>query len=223
MDIASPISVTTTKSENNVPLDRQERFVKNVYSVVDDAIACELDHLRTTKGIIPTCESGCSHCCRHHILTNGLEAHAMARYIKREFSKQQITDLRMRTQQWHVWDRRMPGRYPRKDMDGLTDLSNYKHLCPLIVNGACSAYQARPVVCRIHYVSSPVLSCCDSRDRTSSAAAPATIRSIETAARPFSRALKDHIVRQGLDFSRSVMLLPHWLAEEMEWNFDEFH
>jgi hypothetical protein len=32
-------------------------------------------------------------------------------------------------------------------------------------------------------------------------------------------AIRDHIENAGLDFSRSIMLLPHWLALKMDWDF----
>jgi hypothetical protein len=38
------------------------------------------------------------------------------------------------------------------------DLLNAKYPCPLLENGACIAYQARPMACRI-YLSSDVNSC----------------------------------------------------------------
>jgi hypothetical protein len=32
-------------------------------------------------------------------------------------------------------------------------------------------------------------------------------------------AIKNHIEKAGMDFSRSIMLLPHWLAIQMNWDF----
>jgi hypothetical protein len=200
-------------------IDLEEDFVNGVYASVDKAAAGELARLRGRAGIIPTCRLGCNHCCHHHILTSSLEAHKIAQHIKREFSEQQIMDLKKRTQQWHAWDRRMEGRYPSEDMDTEIDLSNYEHCCPLNVDGACSAYQARPVVCRVHYVSSPVVSCLALKDRTLPQIPPVKMTSIETTTQPFSKAVKDRIESSGMDFTRAVMLLPHWLATEMGWDF----
>lgn len=213
------VSLKNKSHEKTIPFDSEEDFVNRVYSTVDETIARELEQLRRRKGIIPTCGSGCGHCCRHHILTNDLEAHTLVQHIKREFSEQQILDLKMRTQQWHVWDNRMPGRHPLKHTDKGVDMTGYTHSCPLNVNGSCSAYNARPVVCRAHYVSSPVRACRTAHD-LESANAPVKLRSIEAATRPFSKSIKDHIECKGMDFSRSVMLLPHWLAEKMDWIFD---
>jgi hypothetical protein len=39
------------------------------------------------------------------------------------------------------------------------------------------------------------------------------------AASPFIMAMQEYIESQGVDFSRSKMLLPQWLAIEMGWDF----
>jgi hypothetical protein len=203
----------------DIPISPQEKFVNGVYSSVDEATARGLDRLRSEDGIVPTCKLGCCHCCRFHILTNIAEAHTLAQYVKREFSTAQTNDLRMRTQQWHEWDNSRPGRYPSANIDDWTDLSNYDHCCPLLVNGACSAYPVRPVVCRTHFVSSHPLSCSAANDPESTEDAPVVLTSVVTAASRFSMAIRDHIENAGLNFSRSIMLLPHWLAIEMGWDF----
>jgi hypothetical protein len=203
----------------DIPITPQENFVNGVYSSADVATACGLDRLRTENGIIPTCKLGCCHCCRYHILTNIAEAHTLAQYVKREFSVDQISELRMRTQQWHEWDNSRPGRYPSANTDEQADLSNYDHCCPLLVNGACSAYPVRPVVCRTHFVCSHPLSCRAANDPESAEDAPVALTSLVTATSPFSMAIRNHIENAGLDFSRSIMLLPHGLAIEMGWDF----
>jgi hypothetical protein len=202
-----------------IPITPQENFVNGVYFSIDEATAGGLDRLLSEDGIIPTCKLGCCHCCRHHIITNIAEAHNLAQFVKREFSVDQINSLRMRTQQWHAWDNSRPGRYPPANIDQQMDLSNYVHCCPLLVDGACSAYPVRPVVCRTHFVSSDPQSCCTTNDPESTEDAPVVLTSVATAASPYSLAIRDHIENTGLDFSRSIMLLPHWLAVEMGWDF----
>jgi len=203
----------------DIAITPQENFINGVYSSLDEATACGLDRLRSEDGIIPTCKLGCCHCCRYYILTNIAEAHTLAQYIKRELSIEQINDLRMRTHQWHEWDNSRPGRYPSANIDYQTDLSNYDPCCPLLVNGACIAYPARPIVCRTHFVCSHPLFCSAANDPESTEDAPVVLTSIVTAASPFSTAIRDHIENAGMDFSRSIMLLPHWLAVEMGWDF----
>jgi len=202
-----------------IPITPQEIFVNGVYSSVDRAVACELDRLPLEDCITPTCQLGCYHCCRYHILTNIAEAHALAQYIKREISVEQINDLRMRTQQWHEWNNYMQGGYTSAGIDEQTDFSSYHHCCPLLVNGVCSVYPVRPVVCRTHFVSSHPQFCDAANDPKSTEDAPVVLTSVVTAASPFLKVISDHIENAGLDFSRSKMLLPHCLAIEMGWPF----
>jgi len=203
----------------DIPITPQGDFVNGVYSSVDEATARELDRLRSEDGIVPTCKMGCCHCCRYHILTNIAEAHTLARYVKRTLSADQINDLRVRTHQWHEWDKSKPGRYPSAKVDEQIDFSNYGPCCPLLVNGACIAYPVRPVVCRTHLVSSHPRLCRATLGPESTEGAPAVLTSIVAAASPFSKAIRDHIENADMDFSRSQMLLPQWLAIEMGWDF----
>jgi hypothetical protein len=86
-----------------------------------------------------------------------------------------------------------------------------------LVNNACSAYAVRPLACRTHFVSSDPLACKAANDPDSAEQAPAVLESILTAVSPLARAMREYIEDGGLDFSRSIMLLPHWLAIEMGW------
>ncbi len=203
----------------DIPIAPQENFVIGVYALVDEAIACELDRLRREEGIVLSCKPGCCHCCRYHILTNIAEAHTLAQYIRREFSADQLNDLRRRTQQWHEWDNSKPGRHPSSNIDEQANLSSHDHSCPLDVNGVCGAYPVRPVVCRTHFVCSLPPACRTVNDPESREDAPVMLRSVVTVVSPFVAAIQDHIENRGLDFSRSRMLLPQWLAIEMGWDF----
>jgi Fe-S-cluster containining protein len=203
----------------DIAMTAQENFVKGVYSLVDAAAANRLEQLRNEHGIVSTCTLGCCHCCRNHILMNTAEAHTLSQYIKREFSVEHMKNLRMRTQQWHEWDNSRPSRSPSVNVGQRTDLSDYDHCCPLLENGECAAYPVRPVVCRTHFVCSDPLACLAANDPESVEKVAVVLTSVVTATSPFSTAIKDHIQTAGLDYSRSIMLLPHWLAVEMDWEF----
>jgi hypothetical protein len=202
-----------------LPITPQEHFVKDVYSSLDQATASRLERLRSEEDITPTCKLGCSHCCRYLIMTNIAEAHTLVQYLKREWSKDQITDLRKRTLQWHEWDQTRPGRYPLPGLARQTDPPNYEPCCPLLINDACSAYSVRPVVCRTHFVCSHPLSCATANKPDSAGPAPVVLTSVVTAAGRFSTAIKNRIETTGLEFTRSIMLLPQWLAFNMGWDF----
>ncbi len=203
----------------HIPTTSQEIFVNSVYSSVDEATRRELNRLRIKDCVITTCKLGCYHCCGQYILTNGAEAHALTQHVKREFSIDQIADLRMRTQQWHEWNDSRPGRYPSTNIDVQTVLSDYHPYCPMLVKGSCSAYPVRPVICRTHFVCSDPSSCRPSNDPESREADPLALTSILTATSPFSMRIRNSIETAGFYFGQSIMLLPHWLEIEMGWDF----
>ena len=187
---------------------------------MDLAIRSELNRLRSEDGVIPTCKLGCCHCCRQHIITNIAEANALVQYIKREFSIDQIYELRLRTQQWHKWDDIKAGRHPStKIYQNIALSDDYNLYCPLLVEGACSVYPMRPVICRTHFVCSDPSSCRQSNDPESISGDPLALKTVVMAASQSSLVLRDSIESAGLDLKQSIMLLPHGLANAMGWNF----
>ncbi len=197
---------------------RQENFVNNVYLSVDKAAGRELNRLHVEEGLDPSCKPGCFHCCGQHILTNSEEARALAHYIRREFSQDQIKSLKTRTQQWHAWDETRPGRNHTPHIDGQSAFIAYL-LCPMLVDGQCSAYPMRPLVCRTHYVCSDPPACRPFCDPESIEDNPVALASVIVATNQISVRIRERIENAGFDFSGSIMLLPHWLAIEMHWDF----
>jgi Fe-S-cluster containining protein len=204
-----------------LPSTPEERFVKALYSSVDETIACGLDRLFNDDGIVPTCRLGCCHCCRFPILVSIAEVRTLAQFVKRTFSPEQIEGLRMRTQQWHQWDDSMRGRSFPAPMAGQADDSLDTIPCPMLAKGECSVYDVRPLVCRTHFVFSDPLSCKRANDLKSAEAPPRVIDSIKAATGPYSTAMKEYIEKAGLDYCRSMTLLPHGIAIEMGWDFDK--
>ncbi len=198
---------------------RQENFVNRVYTSVDEATGHELNRLYVEDGILPTCKPGCFHCCGQHILTNSAEAKALAHYIKREFSIDQIDDLKIRTQKWHEWDETRPGRQHDIHIDEQFAFSAYHHYCPMLVEGECSAYPMRPLICRTHFVCSDPIACRPFYDPESIEDHPVALASVIVATNPVSVRIRDSIEKPGFNFYSSTMLLPHWLAIEMNWDF----
>jgi hypothetical protein len=181
----------------DIPVTPQEALVIGVYASVDDAAGRELVQLRREEGVVPSCMRGCCSCCGQHIQTNIAEAHALGQYIKRRFSPRQVSDLQRRTRQWLAWEVARRGRPALATPAHGPDLSGYDPCCPLLVD---------PAACR------------PAHDLRPAAIAPVVLTSIIRAAGPFSKPLRADIENAGLDFSRSIMLLPHWLALEMGWD-----
>jgi len=207
------------KSKAKIPITRRERFVRSVYASMDRAIAEKLNRLRAEEDILPSCAAGCGHCCRYYILTNMAEAHTLVQYIRREWKKEQINKLRSRTEQWHAWDRSQSAGRLSAVNEKQVDLSGYEDGCPLLVHGNCDAYPVRPAVCRSHFISDSPLSCQAANHPGTTASAPFVLASIVAAADPFRDIIRAHVEKAGCDFDRTRMLLPHWLAIGMGWDF----
>ncbi len=215
----SQASMEPDKQERDGSMTKQAGYVNGVYESVDNAIEKELNRLEIKQGIIPTCKMGCCHCCRHFILTNRAEMHAVTQYVKREFSEKQINELRIRTHQWHAWDNAQPGRSRAGKVDDRVDLSNYVRCCPLLDKGLCTVYPVRPVVCRTHLVSSDPQLCMAVHEPTSTKPNPEVLKSVALVTEPFSKAIEGSIKNSDSDASQVQMLLPHGLATEMGWDF----
>ena len=193
-----------------------------MYAAGDEAAVRELDRLYRDEGVTASCSSGCSHCCRFNIQVNMAEAHALVQHIRRVFSADQIDRLRTRTRRWHEWDNSRPGRPATAEMmtqSQVAELSDYDPVCPLLENSLCIAYAVRPMVCRTHFVSTHPLLCRAASDPSSTEDLPVVLSTVVAAAAPFAAAIRENIEAEGLEFSRTIMLLPHWLAVTMDWEF----
>jgi hypothetical protein len=207
------------RQEARIPATAQERLVQRVYDCVDEAAGRELYRLGLEDGVAPSCKPGCFQCCGQHILMNSAEAHALAQFVRRNFSQTEIRDLQQRTQRWHAQDEIRLGRSPAPALSESAELCRGVLFCPLLVEGKCSAYPARPVICRTHFVSSHPSSCrpsCDSRPEAESAV---SLTSVLKATRAALMPLSTGIENPGRDATHCIMLLPHWLAIEMGWDF----
>ena len=213
-------SINPHHQDNEISITRQEIFVKSVYTSVDEAIRCELIRLQDEDDVIPTCKLGCYHCCGQHILVNIAEAHSLVQYINREFTQDQIYELRLRTLRWHEWDGVRVDRYPSSNIEQKIAILNDDNLyCPLLVGGVCSAYPMRPITCRTHFVRSNPSLCGPINNTESIKDEPLALKTVVMAATQASIVLRDSIENAGLDFHQSIMLLPHWLANLMGWDF----
>lgn len=202
--------------EYRAAITPRERRVLGVYELIDEAIGRELDRLRREEGIVPSCQRGCCSCCGQHIQLNPAEAHALGQHIKRTFSRRQIAGLERRTRRWLAREAvRRQGGPPDECDEGLAEAG-----CPLLVDRICSVYPVRPVICRTHYVRSDPSACRPAHDPRPSEPAPVALASIFQVTQPLSQLFRAEIEAAGLDYSRSIMLLPHWLAVEMGWELD---
>ena len=94
------------------------------------------------------CKKGCEWCCHQPVFALDYEMDYLIDFIKRNLDKPKQIEIKTRAK----------NKNNKLSFLKETDLLNSKFPCPLLQNGACIAYQARPIACRI-YLSLNVNSC----------------------------------------------------------------
>lgn len=94
------------------------------------------------------CKKGCEWCCHQPVFALDYEMDFLIDFIKNNFDKvaQKVIVARAKI------------KNNKLSFLNETDLLNSKYPCPLLQNGACIAYKARPMACRI-YLSHDINSC----------------------------------------------------------------
>ncbi|MFY9151405.1 MAG: YkgJ family cysteine cluster protein [Prolixibacteraceae bacterium] len=94
------------------------------------------------------CAKGCEWCCHQAVYANSYELHYLSDHILNQFTPEEIKGLTERA-------------YAKEEKTAVlneNEIQKFKSPCPLLKNGACSAYQARPMACRI-YLSTKLETC----------------------------------------------------------------
>jgi Fe-S-cluster containining protein len=94
------------------------------------------------------CKKGCEWCCHQPVFALDYEMEYLNDFVRSNFSFDIQKEIKKRAE----------NKNKKLSMLKEVDLLNAKHPCPLLENGACMAYEARPMACRI-YVSTDVKSC----------------------------------------------------------------
>ena len=118
-----------------------------MYQAIDDMIQSLLFYAEG-RGQKTDCKKGCASCCYQPVYALTYELEYLQDHIRNTFSVEKQNSIAMRAQQ------------KRESLQGLEkkELACSKHPCPLLEEGNCIAYDARPVACRI-YISTDVKSC----------------------------------------------------------------
>ena len=94
------------------------------------------------------CRKGCEWCCHQPVFALDFELDYLNDFINHNFNEQKQNEIK----------KRAANKDKKLSMLKDTDLLDAKFPCPLLENGACIAYKARPMACRI-YLSGDVNSC----------------------------------------------------------------
>lgn len=193
-----------------------ERFMVGVYRDIDKEIKKELEKFRL-EGIAPVCEKGCYFCCRQKVPLSLPEAHVLGQYIKRALSTRQKDELRERMSDWFDWVKNELPKYGKTSEDEMAAFYDHGPYCPLLVDGSCLTYPARPFACRTHYVSSSPDNC---RSYIAVLHAPderTMLRAILNATKPFAMRIRQSIEANDVNIEEAMVLIPQGLALELGW------
>jgi len=136
---------TVNKSDsNNRSLFKASRTIyRNIDSLNTSLLAS------AAKQVVRTdCKEGCSWCCHQAVYAITPEIDYMAAYMKHALSPEITESIYKKAAEKYRVTKKL----------STEKLHNYKSPCPLLFDGKCIAYEARPMACRI-YLSTNVLTC----------------------------------------------------------------
>ncbi len=120
---------------------------KQIYEIIDGLIDSLLKHAHS-EGISVDCKKGCSMCCYQPVFAVSHEIDFLYNFITHNLTKEKKIGILKRAQETNNRRKRLTKE----------TLYNNKEACPLLEDGSCLAYEARPMACRI-YLSMSVDSC----------------------------------------------------------------
>jgi Fe-S-cluster containining protein len=139
-DLLKQLTEAMQESCSRLPQNRTPDMVytlaEGAARIHDGAVTSFMPSLPPTKEI--ACAAGCSHCCHLPVVTEAITVLRLAHYIRTTFTPEAVEALRARIgarqTQLLLLDR--PAR------------RHFRQACPLLTDGQCSAYEARPLICR---------------------------------------------------------------------------
>lgn len=121
--------------------------LEKMYNAVDGLIY-SLGEFAKKQGQNIDCKKGCDWCCRQPVFALSYEMEYLNAFVKNNFDSKSQNEIKTRAEK------------KNNKLKSLSDvdLLNSKLPCPLLVDGSCIAYEARPMACRI-YLSTDVNTC----------------------------------------------------------------
>jgi len=113
--------------------------IESLYAAIDglnDSIVALSK--RQNKGV--ACQKGCHWCCHQAVYANSYELHFLSEKIKSSSSAEMISKYIEAADE----------KFAVTSKLNEEEVSRFKKPCPLLENGACSIYEARPMACRIY-------------------------------------------------------------------------
>jgi Fe-S-cluster containining protein len=121
--------------------------IESLYEAID-GLNDSIIALAERQDMKVACFKGCHWCCHQAVYANSYELHFLSEKIKEKFSADELAEILKKTEE------------KSSITSNLTEeqILKYKSPCPLLFEGACSIYSARPMACRI-YLSTKLDTC----------------------------------------------------------------
>jgi Fe-S-cluster containining protein len=121
--------------------------IESLYAAID-GLNDSIIALAERQNMSVACFKGCHWCCHQAVFANSYDLHFLSERIKRDFNPKDIVDIIAKTDAKYLITSELSDE----------EILKYKAPCPLLKNGACSVYSARPMACRI-YLSTKLETC----------------------------------------------------------------
>jgi len=132
---------------NGLTNDSLFAAIESLYEAIDGLIDSILA-LAQRQNIRVACHNGCHWCCHQAVYANSYELHFLSEQLKKNFNQEELSSLLSHTE----------NKCAKTSVLSEKEILKFKSPCPLLKNGSCSIYSARPMACRI-YLSTKLESC----------------------------------------------------------------
>lgn len=121
--------------------------IEKMHETIDEMIDSLTELARQNKQHV-SCKIGCEWCCHQPVFAMDYELEFLKNFLTNNFPGNQLEIIYKRAHDKN-------GKFEKLEKE---DLLNAKFPCPLLEDGVCCAYRARPMACRI-YLSTNVKTC----------------------------------------------------------------
>jgi len=121
--------------------------LESLYEAID-GLNVSILALAQRQNIRVACHNGCHWCCHQAVYANSYELHFLSEQVKKNFTNESLSSLISLTE----------NKCAQTSVLSENEILKFKSPCPLLKNGSCSIYSARPMACRI-YLSTKLESC----------------------------------------------------------------
>lgn len=121
--------------------------IESLYVAID-GLNDSIISLAERQNVKIACFKGCHWCCHQAVFANSYELHFLSERIKKDFSPEELTGIIAKADAKYLITSELSDE----------EILKYKAPCPLLKDGACSAYASRPMACRI-YLSTKLETC----------------------------------------------------------------